>query len=191
MKKIIDIAYERDVPRKKLSGQMMWFGLWFVLTAIGLFLLKANPDGHGTHTQLGLPPCPSVVFFDRPCPGCGMTTSWTSAIHGEVGRAFMVHPFGPILYYGFTLTALMGLYGFVRKMRLRSEHPGFNKFMVVVLVGFLAFGGIRFVMGPMNSKYSFSYWQNKQASQSKEGGSTASVPEDGTAGEVAPSSQVQ
>ena len=74
------VRFRDGVPRNKLSGQLVWFLAWVGITGFGLFL-TASRELHGTHQQLGLPPCPSVAFFDRPCFGCGMTTSITSLLH--------------------------------------------------------------------------------------------------------------
>lgn len=46
--------------------------------------LQPNPDGLGTHEQLGLPPCGFKMFFGKPCPSCGMTTSWAHAVRGQI-----------------------------------------------------------------------------------------------------------
>src|SRR5438270_12571671 len=93
--------YESAEPRKRLSGQLMFFGVWLAITGFGAYL-HPDPSGHGTHTQLGLPPCPSVLLFNRPCPGCGLTTSFTAFIHGDLASAFHAHPLGPLLYVGIT-----------------------------------------------------------------------------------------
>jgi hypothetical protein len=53
-------------------------------------MLEPSPLGHGTHQQLGLPPCTFWVLFGRPCPTCGMTTAWAHLVRGEwvdAGRA--------------------------------------------------------------------------------------------------------
>ena len=67
------VLFDDDWPRKRLSGHVVWFGSWVVITAIAA-VLRPDPSHHGTHTQLGLPPCPAVLLFHRPCPGCGLTT---------------------------------------------------------------------------------------------------------------------
>ena len=46
-------------------------------------MLKPSPLGHGTHQQLGLPPCTFWVLFGRPCPTCGMTTAWAHLVRGQ------------------------------------------------------------------------------------------------------------
>jgi hypothetical protein len=45
--------------------------------------LEPSPWGWGTHQQLGLPPCASLVLFDMACPACGMTTSWAHAVRAD------------------------------------------------------------------------------------------------------------
>lgn len=142
------MIFERDVPRKKLTGQMVWFGLWLFVTVVGAFILKPNPIGHGTHQQLGLPPCGSVAFFGRPCPGCGLTTSWTSILHGQVTHAFTSNWVGPLLYLTFTFTAALAIYGYIRSWRLRTDTKLSNRFLTTVMVIFLTYGAIRFIAVP-------------------------------------------
>jgi hypothetical protein len=59
--------------------------------------LTPNPDGHGTHTQLGLPPCGWVLAFAKPCPTCGMTTAFTHMADGRLDLAFLAQPAGALL----------------------------------------------------------------------------------------------
>lgn len=59
--------------------------------------LSPDPAGHGTHTQLGLPPCGWVVAYGKPCPTCGMTTAFTHAAHGRLDLAFVAQPAGTVL----------------------------------------------------------------------------------------------
>jgi hypothetical protein len=54
-------------------------------------------DGHGTHTQLGLPPCGWAMVADAPCPTCGMTTAFAHAVRGELGEALLCQPLGLLL----------------------------------------------------------------------------------------------
>ncbi len=135
------------VPRKLLVGQLSWFILWACVTAIGAFLSPSSA-GHGTHQQLGLPPCPSVLFFDRPCPGCGLTTSWTALIHGQFGAAFHAHALGPFLYLLFTASALLGGYGWWIGMRFRADTPIINRFLVAFTAVFFLYGIGRMAMTP-------------------------------------------
>lgn len=160
MKRFHQAAFEPVNSKKPLLGQMIWFGLWLFCTVIGAIILHPSKDGFGTHRELGLPACPSVVLFDRPCPGCGLTTSWTATLHGQLHTAFVDHPFGPILYFGFTATALLALYGYVTNNRLKSEHKGANTFLTYFLFVFLAFGIYRFATHPLHSPQSIAFWQD-------------------------------
>ena len=141
------LLYEFFAPatRKMVVAQVVWFGLWLVATGIGLWL-RPDPHGHGTHQQLGLSPCPSVLFFSRPCPGCGLTTSWTSLLHGNIGQAFASHWFGPFLYLGFTIVAFASLYGFLKNMRIRGESLLLNRIIIVAAVIFFGYGFSRMAL---------------------------------------------
>lgn len=59
--------------------------------------LSPDPRGMGTHQQLGLAPCTVVQWFGIRCPSCGMTTSWTHAMHGELIQAARVNAGGTLL----------------------------------------------------------------------------------------------
>ncbi|RMD64605.1 MAG: DUF2752 domain-containing protein [Planctomycetota bacterium] len=56
--------------------------------------LTPSPAGHGTHTQLGLPPCSWALALGRPCPTCGMTTAVSLAAHGDLASALHAQPMG-------------------------------------------------------------------------------------------------
>ena len=70
------------------------------LVCLTLLLLSAslrpNPAGHGTHRQLGLPPCGMVLALGKPCPTCGMTTAFAYAAHGDLKNSFLTQPAGCI-----------------------------------------------------------------------------------------------
>ncbi|HJP83295.1 MAG TPA: DUF2752 domain-containing protein [Fimbriimonadaceae bacterium] len=131
--------------KRVLSGQLIVTGIWATITIIGA-CLSPDPSGHGTHQQLGLPPCPSVLLFNRPCPGCGLTTSWTATIHGRFAEAFAAHPLGPILYGLLTLFAIINLAAFIKRQRVDTSG---RKWMVGIVMGaviFFGFGISRFVI---------------------------------------------
>jgi hypothetical protein len=139
--------YEPAPNRRLIGGQLVLFGAWFAVTVVGA-LLHPSRTGHGTHEQLGLPPCPSALLFDRPCPGCGLTTSWTALIHGDFAFAFHAHPLGPFLYLFFTVMALLALRGWIAQRRLITDSPKFNRALVIGAAAFLCFGVARMVVMP-------------------------------------------
>ena len=78
-------------------------------------MLAPDPQGHSTHHQLGLPPCAWAVWFDKPCPTCGMTTSFSHAAQGSWLSSITTQPFGALLvvltcvfFWGATHQALTG-----------------------------------------------------------------------------------
>lgn len=80
-------------------------GRWaLVLCGVALsagFLLAAalEPDsrGYGTHQRLGLPECSFQMLFARPCPGCGMTTSFAYFVRGQWRQSLGANPAGWLL----------------------------------------------------------------------------------------------
>ena len=139
--------FDPALSRRALTGQAIWFSVWLIITIIAIVLVP-DAHGHGTHQQMGFPPCPSVMLFDRPCPGCGLTTSWTALLHGNFGLAFASHPFGPLLYLLFTASAFACLFGFVKTQRFDSDTRWVNVSVKVFVSVFIAFGLIRFATTP-------------------------------------------
>lgn len=77
--------------------------------------LSPSGAGHGTHLQLGLPPCGWVVGMGIPCPSCGMTTAFAHAADGDLLGAMRAQPAGAMLALGtavvFVLSAWVLLTG--------------------------------------------------------------------------------
>lgn len=97
--------------------------LWALGLACGLFglltvsyWLSPNPRGIGTHQQLGLPPCTFVTLFRIPCPTCGMTTSWSHLMHGNVSESWSTNPGGTCLA---VVAAIAGTWSLVTSIRGR------------------------------------------------------------------------
>ena len=59
---------------------------------------------------LGPPLCPTALFFDVPCPGCGLTRATLALFRGDVGAALHFHPLvfvlTPLAAYAFGTTLL-------------------------------------------------------------------------------------
>lgn len=183
------VLFDEGWPRRRLSGQAVWFVVWLCVTVIGL-ILKPSPDQHGTHQQLGLPPCPMVLFFHRPCPGCGLTTSWTALLHGNLPLAFQAHPLGPVLYALFTAVVLLGAYGWVKNLHLRTESKPFNIGLTTTFLVFIGFGLIRLsqVQYPDRTPPLADLLWPRRSEQSRQ---TPGVPEQNSSGQFARASHVQ
>lgn len=71
--------------------------------------LEPNSKGYGTHQQISLPiplegmpktlpPCSfKVMTGGKPCPSCGMTTSWANLMKGRVINSWNANPGGMFL----------------------------------------------------------------------------------------------
>lgn len=85
------------------------------VAGIGLLIvagrLQPNSHGHSTHMQLGLPPCGMLARYGRPCPSCGMTTSWSHLMRGEIGSSLNANPAGTWLGIWVGLISVWGLAG--------------------------------------------------------------------------------
>jgi hypothetical protein len=82
----------RPVPSRAERGAAGGFALLgclvFVVAAIlSPFDTDGRPLSHGTHRQLGLPPCAMKALSGFPCPSCGMTTSISLVMHGDLAAA--------------------------------------------------------------------------------------------------------
>jgi hypothetical protein len=63
------------------------------------------PRTMATHTQLGMPPCNMVMLIGKPCPACGMTTSFSLLMHGDIPASLRANWTGTLL--GMTWLALI------------------------------------------------------------------------------------
>jgi hypothetical protein len=51
----------------------------------------------GTHQQLGLPPCRFLELTGKPCPSCGMSTSFALLVRGDVLNSLRANAVGTLL----------------------------------------------------------------------------------------------
>ena len=93
-----------------LGGVVATIGLAPLVVGAGL---TPAGDGHGTHTQMGLPSCSWVVAFDKPCPTCGMTTAVTHAAHGDLAGSLLTQPAGAVFAVLAAMAFWCGLHGLV------------------------------------------------------------------------------
>ena len=75
------------------------------MLALGV-ALEPSPAGVGTHCRLGLPPCGMLVTTGRPCPTCGVTTSFALAAHGRFLDSLVNQPFG-LICFGLVVAGLV------------------------------------------------------------------------------------
>jgi hypothetical protein len=114
-------------------------GLLATLGAAGLLGLSAwlNPagEGHGTHTQIGLPPCSWAAKLDAPCATCGMTTAFSHAANGDLITAAMTQPMGMLLALATAVTLWAGLYQALTGVRLDRLVARLVRRRAIILIG--------------------------------------------------------
>jgi hypothetical protein len=97
----VPIIYARGLQRQILPWGARLGALAIALGCLTPLVIAAclrpNPDGYGSHTELGLAPCQFMQRTGLPCPSCGMTTSWIWFSHGNLRASFYVQPMGTVL----------------------------------------------------------------------------------------------
>jgi hypothetical protein len=124
--------------RVALSSRLGWafLGLTPALVILTAFLLTPNASGHGTHMQLGLPPCGFLLITGYPCPGCGLTTCFAHMVRLEVVEAAASNSFGVLLFLVSFFTIPVSLWGFVRGLPVLPtlERLKFEKWALLLAV---------------------------------------------------------
>lgn len=119
------IALALFLPQLAVLGVAVW--------------LTPNPQGMGTHQELGLPPCGFLVATGYPCATCGMTTSFTWAAHGHLVKAFLTQPAGSVLCVMTMMVAIVSLYAMATGISLLPVwkfvwRPGFVGAMILMIL---------------------------------------------------------
>jgi hypothetical protein len=118
-----------------------------VMVGVGLYLTP-DPAGHGTHQQLGLPPCTIYYLTGRPCPSCGLTTSVSAILHGQFGLAWRANPTGFLIVVAAGAVALNSLFALLWGRSVRIENTRFTLLLLALLALWLLHGAVRFALHP-------------------------------------------
>jgi hypothetical protein len=70
-----------------------------------------TPRKMATHTQLGMPPCNFVLMFGKPCPACGMTTSFALLVRGDVSNSLRANWTGTLIAVLWAMTMVWAVAG--------------------------------------------------------------------------------
>ena len=144
------VAETRWIEFVPVSGWARWSHALLlvgvgVMVGLGLYLAP-DPAGHGTHQQLGLPPCTIYYLTGRPCPSCGLTTSVSAIIHGQFALAWRANPIGFLIVAGAAAVACNSLMALVWGRSVRLENTRFTLLLLALLAIWLLHGAVRFFL---------------------------------------------
>ena len=102
-------------------------------------VLSPSAEGYGTHMQLGLPPCGFLTITGYPCPSCGITTSFSCFIRGDLFDSLRAQPFGFVLYAVLIAGFFISAYAVVKAIPVSYflDSVIFERLQAVLLILFL------------------------------------------------------
>ncbi|KAA0216262.1 MAG: DUF2752 domain-containing protein [Leptolyngbya sp. PLA3] len=124
---------------RRAAGLALLAGCLGVLSVASL--LQASPDGHGTHTQMGLPACSWVQLWNFPCPTCGMTTAFAHAAQGRLLTALGTQPAGLFVALSLGVGFWAGLHALLTGTRVLEAGLGLLRPRVIAAGLLLFLGG--------------------------------------------------
>ena len=141
------------LSRMRLTGVLTAAPCWAIL-AVGLSL-TARSKGDGTHVQMGLPACRSMVVDGVPCPTCGLTTSVTAAAHGDFAASARANVFGTMLFFAIVLSGTIGILQALsgRDILGRIFRRRWWFFSGILVTGILAGWAIKLAVGYNTGQY--------------------------------------
>ncbi len=107
--------------------------------------LRPSASGLGTHQQLGLPPCTSIVLWGVRCPSCGMTTSWALLLRGQAMAAVQANIGGTFL--ALIALAYVPISCYFSILGRSSRRGWFSSALAVGLLGSLACAMTQWLFG--------------------------------------------
>jgi hypothetical protein len=109
-----------------------------VIFGIAFWLNPYDADGAprtmATHTQLGMPPCNFVVMTGKPCPACGMTTSFALLVRGDLKNSLHANWAGTLIAVVWALTMVWAVASGIRGRPLFIP-PGRGELYLTTAVG--------------------------------------------------------
>ena len=113
-----------------------------VIVLIVLVIAIALPSN-----GMGMPLCMFKRLFSLPCPGCGLTRSVSSILHGDFLKSWSYHPLGIF----FVATALLFVFNLVMPRQSTAAVRRFFKkhndpleiLLITFVTFFIGFGGVR------------------------------------------------
>ena len=130
-----EAARQRRVVRVVLGAIAVALTAVFVAAfRIHPYDADGNPRTMSTHTQLGMPPCNFVVLTGKPCPSCGMTTSFALLVRGDVIASARANWVGSVICVLWAATLVWAVASGIRGKPL-FVRPGRGELAFTVIVG--------------------------------------------------------
>ncbi|HEX4793477.1 MAG TPA: DUF2752 domain-containing protein [Humisphaera sp.] len=108
------LIYKRNDSQaiEPLWGRLLALGIAMICLAVLLTAahLPPSPSGVATHRGLGLAECGLLARTGIPCFSCGMTTSFSWFVRGNLLASFYVQPMGCLLALLTCCTVWIGSY---------------------------------------------------------------------------------
>lgn len=133
-------------PARPAGREERWFRFALVLflggaVAVAAFLTPVAP-GTDEGLRVGGVRLPELCMLKRdtgiPCPGCGLTRSWVSALHGDLRASLGHHPLGwLVLLYALAQAVRHAAWLALPSRRSRVERLGGRLDRGVMLLGAL------------------------------------------------------
>lgn len=130
----------RDVRNARLvrAGLLAIGTLLAGIFAIAFWLNPYDTDGTprkmATHTQLGMPPCNFVVLTGKPCPACGMTTSFALLVRGDISNSLRANWAGTMIALLWASTMVWAVSGGIAGKALFIPE-GKGELILTIIVG--------------------------------------------------------
>ena len=147
MEDAVPIIYARGNEAETLTPRGRLGALFVALACLAPLVIAAllhpSPEGYGSHTAIGLAPCQFMKHTGMPCPSCGMTTSWTWFVRGNLAASLYIQPMGTVLAILAAGTFWIALYGALTGRpvyRLLRVIPSRYYFVPLLLFAIAAWG---------------------------------------------------
>jgi hypothetical protein len=135
----------REARRIRRGVRVMLLAIAAILTAVFVIAFRIHPyDAEGnprtmaTHTQIGMPPCNFVVLTGKPCPSCGMTTSFALLVRGDVVNSLKANWVGSTICVLWALTLVWAVAS-AAWGKMLFVPPGRGELVFTIIVGAVVF----------------------------------------------------
>jgi hypothetical protein len=126
----------------RLTGLAVFIGCAALLGVAAW--LRPDPQGYGTHEQLGFAPCGMLVLTGYPCPTCGMTTAFANFVRLQWLQSFITQPAGFILALATLIFAILAARTLVLGRWPQRFLPTISSYWIFLALLIILLGGWAF-----------------------------------------------